>query len=410
MRVLSVLYISGLLAMTGCATDHYEYPLYQPQSLSYGRVFPVRVAIAYPEEGRSAPDRDEDLEPIVTSRCIELPTYISPRLEMSRGLLEELRATQAFQTLHWAPDSVDDYDLVIRMKLISGGKRFQSDTCPVMLGPSQWELLIADQRGNELYRQELVLARTKIYAKSLVAEFRKDEGIFLGEAVRQILLAAERAYGNLSDIKDNHALAYIEKRAPELKGMRERIAANSADSRLSRAYLLRIGVIEAERMTEEKTTEALQGIYDQAWIEVQEHFSRQLKELGENVAQIPPQNLNLLLSCANSAQERGLGEAKPPEIVYTAARVRNDMIELLGSAEGAHKLYGTLSKSLLPGNLPALTVDEGFDAELRRQLRVALEISQPAAPGAAAQDAVGCAKDTECKGKRICVKGRCVAP
>jgi hypothetical protein len=94
--------LAALILLFGCGAAHYSYPLYTPKSLPYGKVFPLRVAIPYPEEGTTAPNRDADIEPIVTSRCPQA-TYISPRLEISRGLLEELRATEAFRVIHWAP-------------------------------------------------------------------------------------------------------------------------------------------------------------------------------------------------------------------------------------------------------------------------------------------------------------------
>jgi len=83
-----VFFFVSLALLAGCGAEHYEYPLYQPRSQVYGKMLPLRVAIPYPEEGLSAPDRDEDLEGVIKSSCHETPTYISQRLEISRGLLD----------------------------------------------------------------------------------------------------------------------------------------------------------------------------------------------------------------------------------------------------------------------------------------------------------------------------------
>ena len=410
MRLSFVSLVLGLATLTACGPAHYEYPPYSPQSQAYGKSFPMRVAIAYPEEGRSAPDRDEDLEPIITSRCKELPTYISPRMEISRGLLDELRATQSFQTVDWSPESLDDYDLVIRMKFISGGKRFESETCPAMLGPFLWELRILDQRGNEHLRQQLVLAKVKIYAKSPVAEFRKDEGVFLKEAVRQILQTTESMYAGMPDINGTRAITYVEKKDPELKAMRSQITANTDDKQLDRAYLMRIGVLEAERMTADKTTQALQQIYDQAWVDVQEQSRRQLKELGESVNQMLAQNLGLLLDSVNAAYKLNPGVSRPPKILRAISGARGEIMQSVSTPDGTQKLLGTLSKSLLPGHLRKLAADTGFNDELGRQLQTVFQNDSNSSPPPAAEQIIGCNKDTDCKGNRICVKRECVNP
>ncbi len=417
MRLSFLFLLSGFAALSGCGSAHYEYPLYQPGSRAYGTFLPLRAAIVYPEEGRSAPDRDEDLEPIITSRCTELPTYISPRLEISRGLLEELRATRAFQNVHWSPESLADYDLVIRMKLVSGGKRFKSDTCPAMLGPSEWELAIFDQGGKELQRKTLVLAKTKLFSKSPVAAFRRDEQVFMKEAVSLIMPAAAQLAGAAANIQDSRALNYLAKRDPELGNMREQIAAGKADNKLSRAYLLRVGTLEAERISANNATEVLQEQYDRAWAGVQADFQSQLKELGENIHRMLTEKLSLLLNCVQAVQGLNAGGFRPQEMIDAASGARSEMLQVVSAPQDAHKFLGELPKSLLPGALPELASEAGLDAELVQTIQTAF------APGASGAGAAppspgeiisgqlsGCSKDTDCKGDRICVKRECIAP
>lgn len=358
----------GLSLLAGCGAAHYAYPPYEPKAQPYGGVLPLRVAIEYPEEGRSAPERDEDLEPIVTSRCAELPTYISPRLEISRGFLDELRATRAFQVLHWAPESLDDYDMVVRMKLVSGGKLFKSDTCPAMLGPSQWDLVVTDQRGRELERRALTLAKTKLFARSPAAEFRKDEQAFLAGAVKAVLIAAERLAPGAADLEADRRLYSFEKRDPGLMALRERVAAsNGADPLLEREYLLRVGTLESARVVEEKIIGAHQALNDKAWTDIQEQSRVQLRELGENVNRMLAEKLNILLDGIVGASSI-LPGLMPAELQRAAALARGDIATLVGTPDGAQKLLGPVPKNLLPGKTARLLSDVAFAAELAKTL------------------------------------------
>lgn len=394
-------YFSVALALlAGCGARHYEYPLYQPLSQAYSKVLPLRVAIPYPEEGLSAPDRDQDLEAVVNANCRETPTYISQRLEISRGLLDELRATRAFTTLHWAPESLDDYDLIVKLKILSGGKRFSSSTCPALLGPYRWELSLLDQRGLVLLKREFVLAKVKLYAGSPAAEFRKDEAVFLGEITGVILNTAEKLSRKVPDMADARAVAYMEKRGPELKKLGERAA---GDNQLGRAYLMRVSLLEAGRLGEDRTTEALQPVYDQAWQDVQLALRGELKQLGEDVSRMLAQNLNMLVTVGRAAGVR------PPKIIETIAGARGEVASSITEPDGARKLVDGISKSLLPGGLRKLAAESGVNEELAERLRTALQ-GGSAAPGAAQAGFVGCGKDTDCKGDRICVKGECVSP
>lgn len=390
----------SLALLTGCGAAHYEYPPYQPLTQAYGRALPLRVAIPYPEEGLAAPDRDEDLETVINSSCHELPTYISQRLEISRALLDELRASRAFAAVHWSPESLDDYDLVVKLKILSGGKRFVSSTCPALLGPYRWELTLLDQRGTLLHRQEFELAGVKLYSVSPAAEFRKDEAVFLGGITGAVLNTAEELSRKVPDMADARAVSYMEKRDPGLKKQGERAA---ADKQLGRDYLMRVGLLEAGRLGEDRGTEALQPVYDQAWLDVQLALRGELKQLGEDVSRRLTQNLEMLVTLGRAAGVR------PPRILEVLTGARGETARSVTGPDGARKLVDGISKRLLPGDLRKLAAESGVNEELAGRLRTALK-GDAAAPGALQEGFAGCGRDTDCKGDRICVKGECVSP
>ncbi|MFA6091967.1 MAG: hypothetical protein WCU88_05025 [Elusimicrobiota bacterium] len=409
----AALLLAGLSLLTGCNAAHFEYPLYKPGAKAHGKALPIRVAIAYPEEGRSAPNRDADIEPIVSSQCGELPTYISPRLEISRGLLEELRASGAFEAVHWAPESSDGYDLVAAMKLLDGGKRFESDRCPAMLGPWSWELVVADQSGRELERLRLTMPKTKLFSWSPVEKFRKDEQVFMAKAAAPILAAAERLAAGTPDIAAARSIACVDKRDPGLKALRERIAAApGADPGLEREYLLRLGAVESARLLEEKTIEAHQALDDRAWSDIQEQLGRQLKDLGDSVRRTLAQSFSLLFDGISGMQS--LGALRSPLLESAAAAARGDMARLVSSPGGAQTLLGSIPKDLLPGKLKRLSEDAAFGVELSNKLQGVLLSPVPGAAPAqvlpAPAEPGGCSKDTDCKGERICVRRECVDP
>jgi hypothetical protein len=397
-KYVSFLILLALLA--GCGAAHYEYPPYQPRSQAYGKTLPLRVAIPYPEEGLSAPDRDEDLEAVINASCRELPTYISQRLEISRGLLDELRATRAFAAVHWSPESLDDYDLIVKLKILSGGKRFDSSTCPALLGPYRWELSLLDQRGSLLRKQEFELAKVRLYSSSPAAEFRKDEAVFLGEITGVILNAAEELSRKVPDMADARAVVYMEQREPELKRLGER---GTTDKQLGRAYLIRVSLLEAERLGEDRSTEALQPVYDQVWQDVQFALRGELKQLGEDVSRMLAQNLNMLVTVG-----RAVG-VRPPRVLEVLTGARSEAARSVAGPDGARKLVDGISKRLLPGDLRKLAAESGVNEELAGRLRSALQ-GGSATYGVGQEGLSGCGKDTDCKGDRICVKGECVSP
>lgn len=397
MKAKAILLLTSLTLLAGCA-GHYDYPLYQARSRAYGKTLPLRVAIPYPDEALAAPDRDADLEAFIAANCGQAPTYISPRLEISRGLLDELRATRAFEALHWSPDSLDDYDLVAKLKILSGGKRFESDACPALLGPFRWELALYDQRGAPLLRREFTLAAVKIYARSPAAEFRKDEAVFLGEMTGAILGAAEELARKVPDTGDARAVAYMEKRAPELRKLG---AGAAADKQLGRAYLMRVGLLEAGRLAEARSAEALQPVYDQAWLDVQLAVRGELKQLGENANRVLVESLTQLGGVARAAGIR------PPKVLTAITGARAEAARSVAGPDGARKLVDGISKKLLPGDLRKLAAEAGVNEELAARLRAALQGEPAAADG---ERFAGCGKDTDCKGDRICVRGECVSP
>ena len=398
-QLKKVPFFISLALLASCGARHYEYPLYQPHSQVYGKMMPLRVAIPYPDEGLSAPDRDADLEAVIKSSCRETPTYISQRLEISRGLLDEMRATRAFAAVHWSPESLDDYDLILKLKILSGGKRFDSSTCPALLGPYRWELSLLDQRGSLLRKQEFELAKVKLYSSSPAAEFRKDEAIFLGEITGVILNTAEELSRQVPDISDARAVVYMEKRDPELKKLGERAA---ADKQLGRSYLMRISMLEAGRLGETRTTEALQPVYDQAWLDVQLALRGELKQLGEDTSRMLAQNLNMLVTIGHAVGIR------PPRVMEVLTGARSEVARSIEEPDGARKLVDGISKRLLPGDLRKLAAESGVNEELAGRLRTALQ-GDSASPGAVPAGFSGCGKDTDCKGDRICVKGECVS-
>lgn len=396
MKIKAILVLTSLTLLAGCA-GHYEYPLYQARSQVYGKILPLRVAIPYPGEGLSAPDRDADLEPIITGSCRETTTYISPRLEVSRGLLDELRATRAFTAVHWAPESLDDYDLVAKLRILSGGKRFESETCPALLGPFRWELSLFDQRGAQLLRREFELAAVKIYSGSPAAEFRKDEAVFLGEITGVILNAAEGLAGKVPEMADARAVAYMEKKAPDLKRLGDGAGANE---QLGRAYLMRVSLLEAGRLAEDRSAAALQPVYDQAWQDVQLALRGELKQLGEDVNRMLTENLTTLASVG-----RSFG-VKPPKILNALTEAQAETARSVAGPDGARKLVDGISRKLLPGDLRKLAAEAGVNEELAAKLRAALQGETPSV----SERPAGCGKDTDCKGDRICAGGECVSP
>lgn len=373
---------------------HMSYPLYEPQARPYGAVLPLRAAIPYPEEALQAPNRDQDLEPLINSQCAELPTYISPRLEAGRGLLAELRATGAFSALHWTPPALDDYDLVIKLKILSAGERFESPTCPGMLGPFRWELKLEDQRGAELFRREYELAKVRIYSSSPVANFRKDQAVFFGAMTADILGVAAELARRSPEIADERAVVYAEKKSPGIKAMADRAA---ADSRLGRDYLARVVLLEAGRQAEERSAEALQPLYDKAWLDVQLALREDLKRLGEKVKADLLESVSSLVSVG-----RAMG-IKPPKVLAVLTESRAETARQAAQPDAARKLVDGISKKLLPHDLRRVAAEAGVNEELSAKLRAAVGMEEPSAAG-------GCGKDTDCKGDRICVKGACVNP
>lgn len=402
--------LAGVFLLGGCmGAKRFESPSYVPSSQAYGKLLPLRVAIAYPEEGIGAPNRDEDIGPVWNSSCAQGHTYISPRLDISRGLLDELRAAGAFKVLHWAPESLDDYDLIVRLKIVSAGKRFESDICPMILGPTQWELVVTDQRGNELERRKLTMAKVHLLARSVVARYRKDQQKFLGEAVRPILAAAESVAGGADDIDGARSIAYVDKRDPELKRMREQLAQESRqEPRLAHDYLLRLGALESARIIEGKTTEAHQRLNDEAWAKIQEQSRRELKEYGENVNRMLAEQFALLLDgIVNAGLKAGsIRGLMPPELQRAAALAHGDLARRVETPSGAQDMIGALSEKLLPGKSARLVNDAAFGIELAQSLKGVLD----ATSRASAASAAGCGKDDDCKGDRICVNSECADP
>lgn len=382
------------LGLSGCLAGHMSYPLYEPQSPPYGSVLPLRVAIPYPEEGLQAPNRDQDLEPLINSQCAEIPTYISQRLEAGRGLLAELRATGAFAALHWTPPTLDDYDLVVKMKILSAGERFESPTCPGVLGPFRWELRLLDQRGAELFRREYELAKVRIYSSSPVANFRRDQAAFFGAMTADILRVAAETARRSPGIADERAVAYAEKKSPGLRALADRAA---ADKRLGRDYLARVVILEAGRQAEERSAEALQPLYDKAWLDLQLALRADLKQLGEKVKADLLESVSSLVSVGRAA---GI---KPPKVLAVLTETRAETARRAAQPDAAGKLVAGLSKKLLPHDLRRIAAEAGVNEELAAKLRAAVGMEEPGTPG-------GCGKDTDCKGDRICVKGACVNP
>lgn len=373
---------------------HMDYPLYEPQSRPFGAVLPLRAAIPYPDEVLQAPNRDQDLEPLINSQCAELPTYVSPRLEAGRGLLSELRATGAFSALHWTPPTLDDYDLVIKLKILSAGERFEDPNCPSMLGPYRWELTLLDQRGAELFKREYELAKVRIYSSGPVANFRRAQAAFFGAMTADILRVAAETARRSPGIADERAVAYAEKKSPGLGALADRAA---ADKRLGRDYLARVVLLEAGRQAEERSAEALQPLYDKAWLDLQLALRADLKQLGEKVKADLLESVSTLASMGRSAG------VKPPKVLAVLTETRTETARQAAQPDAARKLVDGLSKKLLPHDLRRIAAEAGVSEELAAKLRASVGMEEPVPAG-------GCGKDTDCKGDRICVKGACVNP
>jgi hypothetical protein len=431
--------IAGFL-LGGCGAAHYEYPAYAPLARPTGATLPLRVAVAYPDEGRSPPTRDEDLEPIWTANCTQTPTWISPRLEISRCLLDELRASRAFATVHWAPERLADYDLVVRLKILSAGEVGFSSNCPTVLGPSEWELVVADHTGRELGRARATLARLNIYAIALVATHRKKQQAFLGELVPVVLAAAGRVARDPGTSPEARLLAAFDRLDPELKDLRARLAATGMSpedrDQLERGYLMRIALLESLRRVEEQRAEALQQQKDQAWLDVQEQTRRELKQLGEQVSAMTQEALGLLVEGVAGAARPGrlAGRARTPAALQRAnAAARQELLRLVDAPDGVDQLLAPAAlrgRGRQAGGSGGPLADAAFRRELTRRLRALGDVENPSADpagpwlqryrrlvageeprgAATAPAAAGCAKDTDCKGDRICVKRECVDP
>jgi hypothetical protein len=396
---------------SGCLRpENFESPDYVASSQPSSKTYPLRVAVAYPDEGLSAPNRDEDIQPIISASCAQGHTYISPRLDISRGLIDELRATKAFEAAHWAPESLDDYDLVVRLKIVDGGERFKSDTCPMLLGPFKWELVVADQKGAELHRSVLTQAKVDLYARGVVQQYRKDEKVFLAQALQPILEAADKMAAAAPDARAARILAYVDKRAPELQAVREKLASGE-DPALERSYLQQLAALESARIVEEKAIESHQALDDKAWIDLQEQSRQELKAYGENVRQMIRDNFLMLFSdIANAGVQVGMAHGKPEALLKARTDARGDLAKRFEAPDGVQGLLGALPKGLLPGKSKQLIADTAFGVDLANKLRKSLTASDSDQDAGAAGGQTGCDKDTDCKGDRICIDRVCTAP
>jgi hypothetical protein len=431
---------AGAAVFWGCAAA-FEYPPYTPISRPTGRTMPLRVAIAYPDEGRSAPDRDEDLEPIITTQCVQAPTYISPRLEISRCLLDELRATQAFRVVDWVPESPVNYDVVVHLLLCSSGERSESEKCPMALGPWEWEITVTAQDGVELGRQRLTLEKFSLYSVSVYTDFRKKQQVFLAGAVTLVLAAADRVARGEADIEAYRMVTYDDAHDPDLKGIRARLLAATLDPSERQAlewdYLLRAAMLESLRVVEDQRIAAVQPQKDRAWAEMQQRYRMELEQVGVDTRAA----LQNSLSGALNGALNGVAAASNNSILTAVATMpglqgaaggSNDAVAKLVDAPGgmdtllapAVRLQGRESGASL--QLPS---DPEFRARLLQRLQILGRIPDPTGdpsgpwmneyrrlvagvvlpgdtPGLAF---AGCGKDTDCKGDRLCVKGECVS-
>jgi hypothetical protein len=378
MRTTSLL--AGLAFLCGCGASHYSYPLYTPASPPFGKVLPVRAAIPYPEEGMSAPNRDADIEPIVTASCPQ-STYISPRLEVSRGLLDELRATGAFRVLDWAPESTDNYDLIVRLKLVSGGKPYASKKCPLLMGPFVWDVVVTDQRGGELDRRRLTQAKIKVFAGSPVVEYRKDERALLEKMVPPILVAAQWVAAR-SDLESARAVNFVDKRDPELKGLRAEIA-SAGNPALEKKYLLKLAAVESSRAVEEKTTEEHQKLNDEAWTAVQERAGKELREVGEQAQKAIAQSFQMLLGgIAGAGMIPGV---MPSALRQAASLAQGTFAQSVSTPSGAQSFLGGVPSVLLPGKASRFLTDAQFGLELVQSLSGAGQQPPANPPGPSAK-------------------------
>jgi hypothetical protein len=161
-----------------------------------------------------------------------------------------------------------------------------------------------------------------------------------------------------------------------------------------------VGLLEASRLAEARSAEALQPVYDQAWLDLQLAVRGELKRLGEDANRVLAESLTAL---GGAARQAGV---KPPKVLGALASARAETARSVGDPDGAVELFGGLSGKLLPGNLRVLAGEPGVKAELAAGLRAALQGEPASLPAPAA----GCGKDTDCKGDRICVRGECVSP
>jgi hypothetical protein len=404
----------SLLTFVGCGIGaaHYSYPLYTPQSKQYSQKWPLRVAVAYPEEGRKAPNRDVDLEPIITSRCKETPTYISPRLDISRGLLEELRATGTFQTVHWAPQTFDDYDLIIRMKLLDGGKRFESERCPALLGPWLWELVVTDQTGKELDRRTLTQGEINIMSSSPVANYREHEASFLLEAIKPVMSSAKKLMREYPDIEGRRTQIFIDRRAPELESLRMRLASSSQRVlEMGQKYLTKLASVEAIRQAEEAATEAHQKFNDKAWSDIQAQAGKELKALGEEVRQEITDSFTMLFSGLTDVSS--LQGSSPQELLRSIASAKMETAQRVEAPSGLRSLLSSLPQGFLPKGAERVLADVNRTSEIVQSVQKTLQV--PASDVSSLSPAInsiqaGCGKDTDCKGERICVNHECTEP
>ena len=436
---------AGVVVFAGCV--NFEYPLYTPISQPTGRTLPLRVAIAYPDEGRSAPNRDEDVEPIITTQCVAFPLYISPRLEISRCLLDELRATQAFQVVDWVPELSANYDVIVHMRILSSGERNPraAKECPRTGGPYQWEIVVTTQQGVELGRQRLTQAMESRYSSSAFSDIRKNQQVLLTEAVTLVLAAADRVARGAADIEGQRMLNYDDAHDPDLKGIRARLSALTLGpperQALERDYLMRVAMLESLRVVEDQRIAALQPLKDRAWAEVQQKYRMKLQQLeikvNATLQDSLQNNLGSMLSVAGVSKNSMLtAVTKISGMQGAAGGAGAEMAKLVAAPGGMEKLLAPAvrAQGRESGARLQLPPDPDFRAQLSHRLQILGRVPDPTGdpdgpwmkeyrrlvagvvlpgdtPGPAPGDAPGgCTQDTDCKGDRICVNRACVDP
>jgi hypothetical protein len=376
----------GATALFGCGAAHFEYPLYTPRAQPHGTTLPVRVAIAYPDEGRAPGDRDEDLEPIITKQCDATNNYVSPRLENSRCLLDELRATRAFAAVHWSPESLDDYDIVVRLRLISAGPRRGSSNCPSFSGPYDWGVVITDRGGRELGRLAVQLARPNIYAVRVVADFRKKQQDFVAQIVPAVIAAAERVARAHADPAGPRLRDWMDRLDPDLPGMRARLESPALPPAqrppLEQDYLMRVAMLESLRLVEDQKAEAAQQLKDKAWAEVQAESARELKRIGERATAALQEAMGMLvMGMTAMARMPGVaGKARMPAALERAtASARADVLKLVDAPDGPEKLLGLALRTKGPSaaSLARLPKDDAFRGQLTKRLHALGRVKHP---------------------------------